>query len=42
MSPQAISRRFDILVELDRTARELQSAGREKEQPPEQKTSNGA
>jgi len=26
MSPQAISRRFDILVELDRAARELQSA----------------
>lgn len=26
MSPQAISRRFDILVELDRAARELQNA----------------
>jgi hypothetical protein len=38
MSPQAISRRFDILVELDRVARELRSASRKKEQPPEQKT----
>ena len=26
MSPQAIARRFDILVELDRTARALRSA----------------
>jgi hypothetical protein len=31
MSPQAISRRFDILVELDRVARELRSASRKKE-----------
>jgi len=29
MSPQAISRRFDILVELDRIARELQSANKQ-------------
>ncbi|UCF96154.1 MAG: hypothetical protein JSV89_13320 [Spirochaetaceae bacterium] len=28
MSPQAISRRFDILVDLDRMARALDSAGR--------------
>ena len=31
MSPQAISRRFDILVELDRVARELRTAGRQQE-----------
>lgn len=31
MSPQAIARRFDILVELDRLARALSSAARRRE-----------
>jgi len=35
MSPQAISRRFGILVELDRAARALRSAGRHQKQPQE-------
>jgi hypothetical protein len=35
MSPQAISRRFDVLVELDRAARALRSAGRRRKQPRE-------
>lgn len=34
MSPQAISHRFDILVELDRTARELRYAAQRPEQFP--------
>jgi hypothetical protein len=33
MSPQAISRRFDILVELDRFARELRAADKLPRQP---------
>jgi len=33
MSSKAISRRFDILVELDRLARELRSAVQELHQP---------
>jgi len=33
MSPQALSRRFDILVELDRMARALESVGRQQKQP---------
>ena len=37
MSPRAISRRFDILVELDRLSGELQNARRKEEQTPEQK-----
>ena len=37
MSPQAISRRFDVLVELDRAARALRSAGRQRKQPWESK-----
>lgn len=38
MSPKAISRRFDILVELDRTARSLQTSVRlirQKEKKPD-------
>ncbi|MDE0026434.1 MAG: hypothetical protein OXP69_18650 [Spirochaetaceae bacterium] len=38
MSPEAISRRFDILVELDRVARALASARR----PPAQGTPTNA
>jgi hypothetical protein len=34
MSPQAISGRFDILVELDQVARLLRAAGRRLEQSP--------
>ena len=37
MSPQAISRRFDVLVELDRAARALRAAGRQRKQPRESK-----
>ncbi len=37
MSPQAISRRFDVLVELDRAARALRSAGRQQKKPQERR-----
>ncbi len=40
MSPQAISRRFDILVELDRIAREFRAAGRLAKQPAKKQEHN--
>ena len=43
MSPEAISRRFDILVELDRVARALASARRRKaESTPANAAQSGA